>query len=168
MMKNIFDFRGDVQIRVSIKRRRATWAVCTLPYVSQQGMQELRWREIRAPKRIQQAAQQQQCGYIYVYTSEADFHKSGVYGGSVRVWAAAWDVFRRAPSRVGRGGRAAVDFMACFGLGGFASFFSPPVFIEARTKERSDRGRFFPLRQKSLFIMRQGRGSEATEAVFCL
>ena len=66
MMKNIFDFRGHVQIRVSIKRRRATWAVCTLPYVSQQGMQELRWREIRAPKRIQQAAQQQQCGYACI------------------------------------------------------------------------------------------------------
>ena len=61
----------------------------------------------------------------------------------MRVWAAAWDVFRRAPSRVGRGGRAAVDFVVCFGLGGFLSdFFS--------------------------FLMRQGRENEATEAVFCL
>ena len=42
----------------------------------------------------------------------------------MRVWATAWDVFRRAPSRVGRGGRAAVDFVVCFGLGGFLSFFS--------------------------------------------
>ena len=41
----------------------------------------------------------------------------------MRVWAAAWDVFRRAPSRVRRGGRAAVDFVVCFGLGGFFSFF---------------------------------------------
>ena len=37
---------------------------------------------------------------------------------------------------------------------------------EARPKERSDRGRLLPLGQKSLFIMRQGRESEATEAVF--
>ena len=56
-----------------------------------------------------------------MYTSEADFHKPGIYGGSVRVWAIAWDVFRRAPSRVGRGRRAAVDFAVCFGLGGFFS-----------------------------------------------
>ena len=41
----------------------------------------------------------------------------------MRVWAAAWDVFRRAPSRVRRGGRAAVDFVVCFGLGVFFSFF---------------------------------------------
>ena len=54
-----------------------------------------------------------------MYTSEADFHKPGIYGGSARVWATAWDVFRRAPPRVGRGGRAAVDFVMCFGLGGF-------------------------------------------------
>ena len=61
----------------------------------------------------------------------------------MRVWAEAWDVFRRAPSRVGRGGRAAVDFVVCFGLGGFLSdFFS--------------------------FLMRQGRENEATEAVFYL
>ena len=43
-----------------------------------------------------------------MYISEADFHKPGIYGGSVRVWATAWDVFRRAPSRVGRDRRVAV------------------------------------------------------------
>ena len=59
---------------------------------------------------------------VCIYTSEADFHKPGIYGGSVRVWATAWDVFRRAQSRVGRGGQAAVDFVVCFGLGGFSSF----------------------------------------------
>ena len=32
-----------------------------------------------------------------------------MYGGSVRVWANAWDVFRRTPSRGGPGRRAAVD-----------------------------------------------------------
>ena len=57
--------------------------------------------------------------WVCMYTSEADFHKPGIYGGSARVWATAWDVFRRAPPRVGRGGRAAVDFVMCFGLGGF-------------------------------------------------
>ena len=68
-----------------------------------------------------------------MHTSTADVNKPGIYGGSVRVWATAWDVFRRAPSGVGRGGRAAVDFVMCFGLG--------------------------------RFLMRQGRRSEATEAV---
>ena len=53
---------------------------------------------------------------------EADFHKPGIYG-SGRVWANAWDVFRRAPSRVGRGRRAAVDFVVCFGWGGFFVFY---------------------------------------------
>ena len=41
----------------------------------------------------------------------------------MRVWATAWDVFRRAPSRVGRGRRAAVDLVVCFRWGGFSSFF---------------------------------------------
>ena len=53
------------------------------------------------------------------YTSEADFHKPGIYG-SVRVWANAWDVFRRTPSRDGRGRRAAVDFVAYFECGGIS------------------------------------------------
>ena len=47
--------------------------------------------------------------YIRVYTSEADFHKPGMYGGSMRVRANAWDVFCRTPSRGVRGRRAAVD-----------------------------------------------------------
>ena len=45
---------------------------------------------------------------VRTYTSEADFHKSGIYGG-VRVWANSWDVFHCTPSRCGRGRRAAVD-----------------------------------------------------------
>ena len=53
---------------------------------------------------------------------EADFHKPGIYG-SGRVWANAWDVFPHMPSRVGRGRRAAVDFVACFRWGGIFSFF---------------------------------------------
>ena len=53
---------------------------------------------------------------------EADLHKPGIYG-SGRVWANAWDVSRRAPSRGGRDHRAAVDFVVCFGCGGIFSLF---------------------------------------------
>ena len=45
---------------------------------------------------------------------EADFYKPGTYENG-RVWANAWDVSRRIPSRGGRGRRAAVDFVVCFG-----------------------------------------------------
>ena len=45
-----------------------------------------------------------------MYTSEADFHKPGMYAGRALAWANAWDVFRRTPSRGGRGRRAAVGF----------------------------------------------------------
>ena len=51
---------------------------------------------------------------------EADFNKHGIYA-SGRVCANAWDVFRRAPSRGGRGRRAAVAFVVCFG--GISFFF---------------------------------------------
>ena len=89
------------------------------------------------------------------------FHKRGIYG-SGRVWANAWDVFRRAPCRGGRGRWAAVGFVVCFGCGGISCFFSfffferkrpaasmrPPCLIflytsnEARLTERRDRGFF--------------------------
>ena len=53
----------------------------------------------------------------------AEIHNLGIYG-SGRVWANAWDVFRLAPSRGGRGGWAAVDFVVCvFGWAGFFSVF---------------------------------------------
>ena len=55
--------------------------------------------------------------YLLRELYEADFHNPGIYG-SGRVWANAWDVFRRTPSRVGHGRRAAVDFVVCFGCGG--------------------------------------------------
>ena len=77
---------------------------------------------------------------VCMYTSEADFNKPGIFGRSVRVWATAWDVFRRAQPRVGRGGRTAVDFVVCFGLGGF--------WMRQKPRERSDRGRFLPLGKK--------------------
>ena len=105
---------------------------------------------------------------------EADFHKPGTYGIGI-VWANTWDVFHRMPSRVARGGRAVVDFVVVFGWGGFfrdlvfylffffehtrpAASMRPSCLIylsisnEARPRERSDRGRFLPLGQKSLFI----------------
>ena len=53
---------------------------------------------------------------------EADFHKPGIYGSGA-VWANACDVFPRMSSRVGRGRRAAVDIVVCFGWGGFLSVF---------------------------------------------
>ena len=46
---------------------------------------------------------------------EADFHKPGTYG-SGRVWASVWDVFRRTPSRGGRGRRVVVNFVGFFGV----------------------------------------------------
>ena len=59
---------------------------------------------------------------------EADFHKLGSYG-SGRVLANAWDVFRRAPSRGDRGRLAAVDFVLCFGWGGFFRNFSSILYF---------------------------------------
>ena len=53
---------------------------------------------------------------------EADFYKPGIYG-SGRVWANAWDVSRRAPSRGGRSCRAAVDIVVCFERVDFLMFF---------------------------------------------
>ena len=64
---------------------------------------------------------------------EADFHELGIYG-SGRVWANAWDVFPRVPSRVGRGRRAAVDFVVCFGWGGFFFRVSLIRFFFLRTQ----------------------------------
>ena len=49
-----------------------------------------------------------------MHTSEADFNKPGIYGGNVRV-----------------GGRAAVDFVVCFGQGGlFIGVFFDVFFFE--------------------------------------
>ena len=96
--------------------------------------------------------------------NEADFHKPGIYR-SGRVWAHAWDVFPRMPSRVGRGRRAAAVFVVCFGWGGFffCVFFFDFFFFE-RHGLLQVWGRlasftsllvmrlFFAFRAKSLFI----------------
>ena len=56
-------------------------------------------------------------------------HEPGIYGIG-RVWANAWDVFYRMSSRVARGGGAAVDFVVCFGWGGFfRDFFFPNILL---------------------------------------
>ena len=79
------------------------------------------------------------------------------------MWANACDVFRRAPSRVGRGRRAAADFVACFRWGGiFFDFF----FSERTRPAASMRPHLASF--TSLLVLRQCRGSEATEAVVCL
>ena len=59
---------------------------------------------------------------------EADLHEPGIYG-SGRVWANAWDVSRRAPSRGGRGRRSAVGIVVCFGRGGFFSVLFFAIFF---------------------------------------
>ena len=57
----------------------------------------------------------------------------------MRVWATAWDVFRRAPSRVGHGVRVAVYFVVCFWVGrifiGFLFLFLMRPFFAFRTKK---------------------------------
>ena len=111
-----------------------------------------------------------------MYTIEADFHKPGSYGGSLRVWAKAWDVFHRTPSRGGRGRRAAVDsfcgvfwvrrdylFLLFFRFFYFertrptASMKTPCLIYlytsnETRPSGRCDRGDIFRFRQRSLFM----------------
>ena len=134
--------------------------------VPQQRKTKLRWPENgRAPKRTQGVQQQlQQCEYIHTCV-----YKRGRFP---RVWATEWDVFLCTPSRGGRGRRAAVDifrgvFFEC--LVGFPFFLRFLYFertrptastrqpclmhlstsIEARPRERSDRGRFLPIGKKA-------------------
>ena len=57
------------------------------------------------------------CIFLFGVSLSVDFHEPGIYVGG-RVWANAWDVFRRTPSRGGRDCRGAVDFVVCFGCGG--------------------------------------------------
>ena len=106
--------------------------ICT-GIVVDEADQNLRWRANSAPKRTQMGAGA--AVRVGMYTSEGDFHTSGIYEGSARVWATAWDVFRRAPSRVYRGRRAAVDFVVYFGWGSF--FVIVFVFISSYFFERT-------------------------------
>ena len=94
--------------------------------VSWQKKTKLRWPEnsIEHQNAHRRRSSSSASIYIRVYTSEADFHKPEINGGRVRVWATEWDVFHCTPSRGGRGRRAAVDVVVCFGWGGlFRVFF---------------------------------------------
>ena len=97
-----------------------------------------------------------QSSFLLSATAVRDrFHKLGIYG-SGRIWANAWDVFRRMTSRGGRGRRAAVDFVLCFGCGGILFFFFVFFFFE-RTRPAAS------LRPPCLIHL-----STCNEAVFCL
>ena len=106
--------------------------------VSQQRKTKLRWPEnsIEHQNVHRRRSSSSASIYIRVYTSEADFHKPGIYGGSVRVWANAWDVFRRTPSRGGRGRRVAVNYsVVCFfSVRWDFVFFSVRVLFFERTR----------------------------------
>ena len=85
----------------------------------------------------------------------------------MRAWAHAWDVFRRTPSRGGRGRRVAVDLFRGvffewwdFVGGGFVFFF--------RTHTACGKYEAASCIIYLSTAMRQGRESEATEAVFCI
>ena len=86
---------------------------------------------------------------------ETGLHQPGIYG-SVRVWANVWDVLRRTPSRGGRGRRAVVDFVVCFGCDGiFSCFIFRFIFFE-RTRPAAS------MRTPCLIYL-----STINEAVFC-
>ena len=88
---------------------------------------------------------------------EADFHKPGICGSGC-VWANAWDVFRRAPSRGGRGRRADVDIVGCIGRGGlFVVFCFFRFFFFERTRPTSS------MRPTCLIYI-----FTSNEVVFCL
>ena len=93
------------------------------------------------------------CTYV------ADFHKPGIFG-SGKVWANAWDRFRRMPSQGGRGRRAAVDFVVCFGCDGISCFCFSFFFL--RTHTVCCKYEVILLHFTPLLVMRHGRRSEAT------
>ena len=83
----------------------------------------------------------------------------------MRVWATEWDVFHCTPSRGSRGRRAAVDIFrgVCFLVPGGIFFF---VFFTSNAHGLLQvQGNLASC--TSLLAIRQGRGSEATEAIFC-
>ena len=143
--------------------------------VSQQRKTKLRWPENsiehqNVHRRRSSSISSSASIYIRVYTSEADSHKPEIYGGRVQASATEWDVFHCTPSRGGRGRRAAVDILRsiswCVFLvsGGILFFF---VFFTSNAHGLLQvRGNLASC--TSLLVMSQGRGSEATEAVFFL
>ena len=105
--------------------------------------------------------------YLFRELYEADFHLPGIYG-SGRVWANAWDVFPRMPSQVGRGRRAAADFVVCFGWGGFFPVFFLFFFLMFERTRPAACMRQPLAKYASPLVTRQGRENEAVLAVFFL
>ena len=125
-------------------------------------------KQYRAPKRTQAAQQQQQCEYIHtcVY-KRGRFHKPGIYGGRVRERANQLDVFHCTPSRGGHGRRAAVDIFrgVCLVFRGIPFFFF--VFFTSNAHGLLQvRATLASCTSLLVMITRQGRWSEATEAIF--
>ena len=109
--------------------------------VSQQRKTKLRWPENSIEHQNahrRRSSSSSASIFIRVYTSETNFHKPEIYGGRVRVWANAWDVFPCMPSRVGCGRWAAVDFVCVLGGADFfcfaCSFFFFEFFFFERTR----------------------------------
>ena len=109
--------------------------------------------------------------YIRVYTSEADFHKPEIYGGRMRVPGMGYRVGRaslHAASRWSRSPGCCGYISWCvFLVSGGISFFLFVIFFPSNAHGLLQaRGNLASC--TSLPVTRQGRGSEATEAVFCL
>ena len=93
--------------------------------------------------------------------------KPGIYGGRVRVWANEWDVFHCTPEVVAVAGLLWIYFVVCFFSVWWDFVFFFFVFFTSNAHGLLQvRGNLASC--TSLLVMRQGRGSEATEAVFCL
>ena len=72
------------------------------------------------------------------------------------------DVFRHSPFSCGRGCRAAVDLLVvCVGVVGFRVYL---FVFSFRTHTAFRKYKAF----LTLIVMRQGRGSDVAETVFCL
>ena len=135
--------------------------------VSQQRKTKLRWPE-NGIEHQNVHRRRSSCSsasiYIRVYTSEANFHKPEIYGGSVRVWATEWDVCTaRRLEVVAVAGLRWINFVVCFLVSGGISFFF--VFFTSNAHGLLQvRGNLASC--TSLLVIRQGRRREATEAVF--
>ena len=70
------------------------------------------------------------------WTSPISTNPGSTQVGEYLVWTNAWDAFRRAPSRDGRGRRAAVDIVVRFGVRRIFSSFFFRFFFFVRTQRK--------------------------------
>ena len=130
--------------------------------VSQQRTKKLRWPENSIEHQnvnSRRSSSSSASVYIRVYTSETDFHKPGIYGGRVRVRATEGARWSRSPGCCGY-----ISWCVCLVVWwDFVFFFV--LFTSNAHGLLQVRGNLASC--TSLLVMRQGRGSEATEAVFC-